>query len=299
MSDTENVNAPRVYRLGDLLGEWDTFAQERHAAREGNKPLGIRTSIDAVDDAIGGVFQPGLHAVQGGPGVGKTAFALQIATTCAQPALFVTCEMAPLELLRRITSHFTGVFLSKFKTGELTPEFAGKKVREAIASCPDLAILDCTRGYVPAFGYTNGGPNLYDFAAALRGDAPHFLLVLDSLHTWADAASDSQNLKEYDYLNLAIGSLRGLSASLDCPILAVVERNRAGMAKGGLSAGAGTRKIEYSAETMIELDAKDGGPNADGSTDVELRLSKNRNGLVGRPVALKFNGATMRFREAV
>jgi len=273
------------------------FAEQTYNARQGNKPLGIKTNLDTVDEQIGGAFQPGLHSIQGGPGVGKTAFALQVACQCGFPALYVTCEIAPLELLRRITARVTRTYLGKFKSGELEPDQAKAEVRRAIATCPNLAILDSTRGYVPAFanGSKSGAMNLYDLAEKIRGDSPHVLIVIDSLHSWADKAL--ADLKEYENLNTAIGSLRGLAAALDCSVMAIAERNRQSMDKGGLSGGAGTRKIEYSAESVIELDAASGSPDANGEASISLKLSKNRNGIIGRPVELRFNGALQTYRE--
>jgi len=59
--------------------------------------------------------------MHGQPGTGKTAFALQVAAQCGFPCLYVTCEMAPLELLRRHTARVTRTYLNRFKSGELSP----------------------------------------------------------------------------------------------------------------------------------------------------------------------------------
>lgn len=289
------AGGPQVYRLGDLLDEWDSHAQTVYDARRGNLPPGIRTGLDAVDDSMGGAFAPGLHSIQGKPGSGKTALVLQVAATCGFPALYVTCEMSPLELLRRITARVTGTYLNRFKTGELDPEESKAQVRRAIATCPELVIVDCTREYVPAFA--TSGNSLYDLAQQVRGDSRHTLIVVDSLHSWTCKAPTA-GTTEYESLNGAITSLGGLAAVLSCPVLAVAERNRANIQTGGMSAGAGTRKIEYSAESVIELDTdKDAPLDANLERGVTLELSKNRNGEYGKPIALKFNGALMRFRE--
>lgn len=290
-----NPNQARVYRLGDLLDEWDKDAQTRHEAYQTGNPLGITTGLGGVDRVMGGFFQPGLHSLQGGTGVGKTAFALQVACQCGFPALYVSCEMSPLELLRRITARVTGTYLGKFRSGELAPEFAHSQVRQAIAECPDLAILDSTRGYVPAFATSSEMMNLYDQADVIRGDSPHVLIVIDSLHSWASKAR--HGLSEYEYLNAGISSLISLAAALNCPVLCIAERNRQSGDRGGVSAGAGSRKIEYSGESVIELNADGGEPDADGEKIVKLKLSKNRNGVMGRPIELRFHGALQKYRE--
>jgi hypothetical protein len=69
------------------------------------------------------------------------------------------------------------------------------------------------------------------------------------------------------------------------------------MGKGGISGGAGTRKIEYSAESVMELDSTGDGPDANGEVSVSFKMSKNRNGIIGRTIDLKFNGALQRYRE--
>jgi replicative DNA helicase len=67
-----------------------------------------------------------------------------------------------------------------------------------------------------------------------------------------------------------------------------------------MSAGAGTRKIEYGAETVLDLEvAEDAKPDARGDTQVALKLAKNRAGQAGRTIRLLFNGALQRFREDV
>jgi replicative DNA helicase len=70
------------------------------------------------------------------------------------------------------------------------------------------------------------------------------------------------------------------------------------MVKGGLSAAAGTRKIEYGATLVLELQRdEDARENAKGEIEVTLKIAKNRNGPVGREIPLLFNGKLQRFRE--
>ena len=301
---TPDPNQPRVYRLGDLLDQWDQAAEDQYKARQEGTPLGITTGLAGVDEKIGYFFRPGLHSLQGPSNLGKTAFALQAAATCGFPSLFVSCEMAPLELMRRITTRVTGTFLGKYVRGEVPPDQAKADIRKAIATCPQLAILDCTSGYAPAFATSPGRVNIYDTARAMKGDSPHLFIVVDALQSWAsmDPAAD----REYEYLNAAITSLANLAKTLDSPILMITQRNRQGMESGGQNAGAGTRNIEYLSESVIELDPEDWEDkgkripkrDANGETIMRLTLSKNRNGMCGgRPVSIAFRGDIQRFRE--
>src|SRR5918998_209612 len=139
-------------------------------ARTKNVPRGPVSGIASLDAALGGVLHPGLHIVHGGPGVGKTAWALQVAGTCGVPALYVSAEMRPLELLRRITARVTGTYLGRLKSGELTPADSLAKAREAVAAVPRLGLADAC----DAFASVDW---LRDAALAVRGEARHVLLA--------------------------------------------------------------------------------------------------------------------------
>ena len=282
--------APRLSRLVDLLGEWQTTAERAHETYTTGHPRGPVTGFASLDAELGGALDPGLHVAHGQPGTGKTALALQLAATCGFPALIVSCEMAPLELLRRITARTTQTFLGKFRSGELHPSTSLALVKRAVASAPLLALADGTLAY-PSLDW------IRDAALAVKGDAEHVLVVVDSVHSWAESAPGG--IPEYEGLNAALAGLRTLAGVLSCPVLAVAERNRASMKGGGLSAGAGTRKIEYGASSVLDL-ARDLDKPADaaGEVDVMLTLAKNRNGAAGRKVNLKFHGAFQSFREA-
>src|SRR4051794_21962781 len=82
--------APRLLRLRDLAVDLAADAEARHAARAAGTPLGPVTSLPRLDDRLGAALPPGLHSLHGQPGVGKTAFLLQVAAQCGCPALFVT-----------------------------------------------------------------------------------------------------------------------------------------------------------------------------------------------------------------
>jgi replicative DNA helicase len=272
-----------------LLTDFEADATAAYEVRVNGTPRGPMTGLQGLDRELGGALSPGVHIAHGGPGVGKTAFCLQIAATCGFPALFVTCEMASLELLRRHTARETGTFLGRLKSGELVPADAVALARKAAAAAPLLTFADATRvAAAPAW--------LRQAAEVARGESPHFLIVIDSTHSWAEGVA--ADAPEYEAINAAIATLRGLASALDCPILAVAERNRASMNTGGLSAAASSRKFEYSAESVWDLSReKDTPPDAAGEVLVNLTLAKNRNGAAGRKLALKFHGALQRFRE--
>jgi replicative DNA helicase len=196
--------------------------------------------------------------------------------------------MSPLELLRRHTARVTSTFLQRLRSGELQPHESLQLARRAIATAPQLAIVDATRCAAPP-------AYLLDCMHIVRGDEPHFLLVVDSAQSWAEAMNTGSS--EYETLNAGLAALRNLAHSLNCPVLAISERNRESMSSGGMSAGAGSRKIEYGAEAIIDLGREaDARPDLTGEVPVKLRLAKNRHGAPGKSVVLSFNGALQRFK---
>ncbi len=293
MSTSSSVVAapsPQLCRLSDLLSAWEHDAQAAYEAHQGNTARGALSGFKTLDRELGGCFSAGLHILHGQPGSGKTAFALQVAASCGCPCLFLSCEMSPLELLRRHTARVTGTYLGRLKSGELAPAESLALAKRACGQVPLLALADGTRAYAsPSW--------LRDAALATRGEERHLLVVVDSVHSWAEGAGIDAS--EYETLNAALLSLRQLSHILECPVLAVSERNRDSMKGGGLSAGAGTRKIEYGAETVLDL-TRDMARRDDGAGEVEitLKLAKNRHGAAGKELPFLFHGAKQMFVEA-
>jgi replicative DNA helicase len=190
--------------------------------------------------------------------------------------------------MRRITARLTTTYLGKFKGGELLPRVSADLVRQAATKVPDLVLADATLVF-PAREWIRTA------ARVTRQDSKHLLIVLDSLHTWADMAPG--DLDEYTRLNVGLAVLRQLASELRCTVLVTAERNRAAMKGGGVNAGAGSRKIEYGAESVIDLERDaDSREDAQGEVPVTLKLSKNRNGAAGRKIDLRFHGALQQFR---
>jgi replicative DNA helicase len=280
---------PRLYALSQLLPDWQSDAEAAYDARVNGLPRGPLTGIKKLDLELNGALSPGVHVVHGEPGAGKTAFVLQVASSCQCPALLVTCEMGPLELLRRLTARVTETYLGRLKSGEMRPADSLTLARRAIESAPQLTIVDATQAYAsPVY--------LREVAQNAKGESRHLLIVVDSLHSWVESALSDAT--EYEAINAGLASLRAFSHQLSCSVLAVVERNRESMKKEVQSSGAGTRKIEYGAETVIALQ-RDEQAREDGAGEIPIvaKFAKNRNGAAGKSVRLKFNGALQRFTE--
>ena len=303
---TASSSGPRIRLLPDILGDLETEAERAHQQRLTGRPGGPVTGLAPIDAALGGYLAEGLHILHGAPGTGKTALALQIAATCGAAALFVTAEMPPTELLRRITARVTMTYLGRLKSGEIAPADIILLARRAIETAPYLAILDATTGPAPdvdalqtAIVSVRNLVSRLGTPEAIEAAMMPCLMVIDSGHAWASGL-EMAGAPEYDRLNAAIGGLHDLARMMGIPILVTAERNRAAMATGGQNAAAGTRTWEYRAETVLDLspdpDPKVASPIG-GERRLILSIHKNRHG-PPLPVgpSLDWNGALQRFK---
>jgi hypothetical protein len=104
-------------------------------------------------------------------------------------------------------------------------------------------------------------------------------------------------MTDYDAINASLGVAAEIAAESRCPLVLIAHRNRAGQDKGGMHAAKGSGDIEYAVETLIDLEPeKDARPDQNGEIGVTARLVKNRHGIAGASVSLKFSGRLQEFR---
>lgn len=289
-NQTGDASGPRLYALSSLIDQAIAEAELRAKAKAAGEALGPVTPSRKLTEALGGYLSPGPHILHGNPGSGKTAFALQLAATCGAPAVYVSCEMQPVELLRRIASRVTGEYLGKFKNGEMSIDKARALFVRAAESAARLSIVDAT--YAPLS--PSDLNDMLNVVADRFGAPPVF--VIDSVHAWVNGWRTDAT--EYDALNGALESIRQIAFRLGSPALAIAERNRASRETGGQAAAAGSRRFEYGAESVIELQRGEESQDALGDIPVMVKLSKNRHGELVKEIKLQFNGRTQRFTEA-
>lgn len=296
MNETQpSAAAPlaEVYTLAKLIGPLAADVDRRRAALAAGRQLGPITKLPKLDSLLGNVLEVGVHTLHGAPAVGKSAMALGIAADCGVPALFVSCELGGVEVMRRLIARTTGTYLNKFKNGSLTGARVQDLAEKTAAALPMLGIMDASSANAPLEHIIAALTTLRECPAADQALGDGALVVVDSLHTWA--ARVWHDREEYERLSLALAELELLAQSLSIPVFLIAERNRASMKSGGQSGGAGNRRIEYSGETVIELDkAREGDEeDAEGYIDVILTVSKNRHGKTGK-VPLRWHGATQK-----
>lgn len=289
-----NAEKPKLFSCSKVAHKLVT---ENETALKATATGTLRTPVipfKATNAILGGGLLPGLHIVQAAPGAGKTAFALQAAACCGFPCLYVTAEMAVVELFRRVVARTTQTHLSKLRPGCLPTPNLETLIETTIQATPDLSFLDSTITWASPEDIRETAEVVFARNSAQKG-----LIVLDSLQFWAKGSG--MGTSEYDTLNAALKSLVHLANVLSAPILVISHRNRQGnKAAGGLLTGLHTAKgsgdVEYLAESVIDLE-REGNLQTNGKIGISLNILKNRHGIAGTTIPVEFNGVFQSFTE--
>jgi len=257
-------------------------AREAHQAT-GSHITGVTTGLQKLDDILGGL-PAGLTILSGGPGVGKTTLALQIAIAAAEagtPALYISFENSPANLTTKGICAVGGLDSKKVRRGQLPVEQLQAAAEQYRAKAERLAIIaghpELTRGQLR--GRARRLMN--------RFGAERCLIVVDYLQLYAKAAADLRGMREVRAKVEAMGAdLQALASRLDSPVLALSSQSRgAGYGSGG-STNLDTLKesgdLEYGADAVVFLTESPDRMASAPARAVLLAISKNRHGTTGQ-----------------
>lgn len=283
---------PPLFQLAGLVDALTEDAAMRRQAKLENRPIGPVTGFPTLDAMLSGCLMPGLHVLHGGPGTGKTALALQIASSCQCPALFVSCEIDPIEALRRLIARHTGTYLNHLKDGKHSADHVRSLALTTCQAFPMLGILEATHAKASTVAIGEALESMKGSPSAKLATAPGALIVVDSGNTWASKNADMSN--EYEALTWTLGQMEALSKLLAVPVLIIAERNRGSMESGGQNSSKGTGRWEYAGESVFGVDREKEEESPDGWTKVKLTVSKNRHGKTGCQL-LRWHGDTQKY----
>ena len=206
----------RVTNIHDLLVE----AFDRIDARlEGTEGVGTFTGFKDLDNLTGGLHDSELVILAARPSMGKTALATNIAEYVAIKAnvatLFVSLEMARLELAQRMLCSQGRIDASKFRSGFLSGEDR-KKLVEASAKL----------GKAPLFVDDTASRTVTEIAACarrLQRKEKLGLIVIDYLQLIQP--DDPRDPRQEQVAKMA-RRLKGLARELKIPVLCLAQLNR-------------------------------------------------------------------------
>jgi replicative DNA helicase len=255
-------------------------------ARQDTSLRGLATGFIDLDDKTGGLQDGEQTIVAARPGVGKTAFGLQVtrhvALTLGQPVFFVSLEMSLVELAERLLC----------SEGRLD----GLRLRRGVVSSDDGHQIAVARAaLVKANVHLDDYP--YQTMSRIAANARRLkrqqkirLVVVDYLQL-----IEPENRRDPRHEQVAQVSrrLKFLARDLKLPVLALAQLNRAVEGRKGdrprLSDLRESGEIEQNADVVLLLHQE-----AEKSREVEVIIGKQRNGPKGA-VTLAFEPEFTRF----
>lgn len=199
------------------------------ARNRGDELVGVTTGLNGLDAMLGGLHPSDLIIVAGRPGMGKTAFATNIATNAAyayrqtqgskgaQVALF-SLEMSSEQLASRILCEQLGIPSDQMRRGRLTNE----EFVRLVQGTNELKHLPITIDDTPALMVSA----LRSRARRLKRQKRLDLLVVDYLQLLAPAAGARYENRVQE-LSAITRSLKTIAKELDVPVIAISQLSRA------------------------------------------------------------------------
>ena len=270
--------------LKDTLVE--SFERIDELQRSDGKLRGVATGFQDLDNLLAGLQKSNLIILAARPGMGKTAFALNIAQHAAiadkQKVGMFSLEMSREELVDRLLVSQADIDAWRLKTGRLDQQDF-LKLSDAMGVLADAQI------------YIDDTPGLSIFemrtrARRLMSEHQINLLVVDYLQL---AQGKTHDNRVQEVAEISQG-LKNIARELRIPVLALSQLSRAVESRGEkipqLSDLRESGSIEQDADVVMFIYRKD----EDIREAVNLKIAKHRNGATG-DIELYFRGDRIKF----
>ena len=271
-----------------------TETMEMLEEHPGKALTGIPTGFVDFDRMTHGLGRGALYILAGRPGMGKTSFALNIASHVAirekKTVGIFSLEMGQQELALRILCAEADIHFSRLRAGHLSQQ-------QWVKTMQKMSEI----GKAPMFIDDSASPTLLEVASKarrLKAEKGLELLVVDYLQLMqAGGRFENRNLE----ISAITRSMKQLAKELDLPILLLSQLSRAPERRGSdhrpqLADLRESGAIEQDAD-LVAFVYRDEVYNRDDPSLkglAELIVAKHRNGETG-DVKLVFKGETTRF----
>ncbi len=267
--------------------------------------LGVPTGFTDLDKLFNGLRPGDLVVVAARPGVGKTSFALNLATKSAKKGtsvVFFSLEMTKEQLVQRILSSEAGVQLSKLRSGAIGAD-DWSQINPALTalSALDLSIDDTE------------GLSILECRAKARRQLRHIdgkkkkgLVVVDYLQLMSPPVARRDGNRAVEVAEISRG-LKVLAKELHVPVIALSQLNRGTELRGKkdkrpqLSDLRESGAIEQDADIVIFIDRSMDEEeamldNRPALNEAVIQVAKHRNGPT-KDITLSFKGEFTRFDD--
>ena len=283
--DTQNFRS-----ISEVL---QTFYDNLHQLQENPEAVaGTKTGFSALDQVLAGMGKTDLILVGARPGMGKTSFALNVATNVAKQTgkkvCFFSLEMSAEQVVSRMVSSEALVNSYSLRTGKLTPEDWEHLAYAASELAKCNILIDDTSGMT-----------VTAMKAKLRREKDLGLVVIDYLGLMQGDKRAENRVQEVSAISRA---LKIMAKELGVPIICCAQLSRGPESRTDnrpqLSDLRDSGAIEQDADTVIflyrsEYYKKDEKSMNDMSI-AEIIVAKNRHGET-RTVKMGWNGQYTKF----
>lgn len=270
------------------------------SGKDKEKYQGIPTGFRFLDDKLGKMGRSDLVILAARPGMGKTSFALNIASNIASqqklPVAIFSLEMSNEQLTERILSSQAGISSNSLRTGDIQIA-EWDIITNAIGQIADYPI------------YMDDTPNITvsDMKAKIRRlnqnpETPNVgVVIVDYIQLMSTGKRSDNRVQEISEITR---NLKIMAKELDVPIIALSQLSRSaekGSGRDGrpqLSDLRDSGSIEQDADVVLFLyrDAYYNKSEDADQTIAECIIAKNRHGESGT-IPLSWDGAHTRFYD--
>ena len=296
---TEKRVSSEFKKMDSLLT--DAFDEITKLAEQKNSMAGVPTGFQDVDDLFHGFRGGDLVILAARPGVGKTSFALNLATNSAKLGVtvaFLSLEMSAAQLVQRVLCSEARVNLSRLRAGQLQESDWG-------------AIADASNTLSKLDMYIDDTPSLsiLELRAKARRElrgADKGLIVVDYLQLMQPPQTRRDGNRAVEVGEISRG-LKVLAKEMDMPVIALSQLSRAvemrGKKRPMLSDLRESGSIEQDADIVMFIDRSmdEIEAESDDRPDMgmaELIVAKHRNGPT-KDIPLAFNPEYTRFMDFI
>ena len=296
---TEKRVSSEFSKMSTLLTE--AFEEITRLSEQKTSMAGVPTGFKDVDDLFHGLRGGDLIIVAARPGVGKTAFALNMAVNAAKrgtTVAFLSLEMSAAQLVQRVLCSEARVNLSRLRAGQLKEADWG-------------AIADASNTLSKLDMYIDDTPSLsiLELRAKARRElrnAEQGLIVVDYLQLMQPTQTRRDGNRAVEVGEISRG-LKVLAKEMDMPVVALSQLSRQvemrGKKRPQLSDLRESGSIEQDADIVMFIDRSMDEAEAESESRPDLNtadliVAKHRNGPT-RDIKLAFQPDYTRFMDYI
>lgn len=254
--------------------------------------LGLETGLYDLDNFLQGLKNSDFMILAARPSMGKTAFALNIASHLSikkdTPVVFFSLEMSSNQLIHRIFSSYGLIPLFNLKSGNLDDAHTQKLIKVSNKLSQSKLIIN---------DEISNLMSLRSIARKLKRENDIKLIIIDYLQLLEGTRRENRNLE----ISEISRSLKILAKELDIPIIALSQLSRSvesrQVKKPMLSDLRESGSLEQDADIVMFLYREDYyNPETENKNITDVIIAKNRNGPTGT-IPVYFHKEYVRFQD--